>query len=343
MDNTLQGLFAGQVERTPHHIALEGIHRQDRQQCLSFGELNKKADQLAHYLGTLGVKENHLVGIMVERSIEMIIGILGVLKAGAGYVPVNSKEPSARSTYILDECNVKLLLTQSPLIAGQEAYNRYRCIVEYNNYSPGPGIDKPGTASRQSSTLAYVIFTSGSTGKPKGVPISHYNILPLLGWGIKYLGISVDDRALQNLAYYFDWSVWEIFINLISGARLYMVPDRVLLDPVGGTRFMEEHGITVLHVTPTQWQHLLTSGRGFEFLNYLFIGAERLTRELVQRSLQKVHRGCRVFNMYGPTEATIIASVLEIHRGDEKNGKNYPVSPLAYLSATPPSWCWTQP
>ncbi len=342
LDNkTIHELFAEQVIRTPHSIAIAGMddeawqgHRSlpaaginDSKMkgirtrfimpvtptgniYITYHELNEKSDQLAHHLCQEGVKANNLVGIMMERSVEMIIGILGILKAGGAYVPLNPKAPPARNTYILDECGVSILLTPSSLSDSKgESF-----------YSP-PGTQPAIPSLQPAANLAYVIFTSGSTGIPKGVPISHSNLSPLLHWGYKHLGLGAKDRTIQNLAYYFDWSVWEIFITLTSGACLYPVSEEVLLNPQTCIDFMDKHTVTVLHATPTQYQYLVNTpvlrrGRKLETLTYLFIGAEKLTYDLVHRSFESVNNNCRVFNMYGPTEATIISAVLEIQRSD---------------------------
>jgi amino acid adenylation domain-containing protein len=175
----------------------------------------------------------------------------------------------------------------------------------------------PATGHRPPATSpAYLIYTSGSTGKPKGVPISHANFSPLVHWGYRHLGIGPSDRSVQNLSYYFDWSVWEIFIALTSGAGLYMVSGEVVLDAEQYLDFIQRHGITVLHITPTHFQSLLhvSAGRRLKTLKYLCLGAEKLSCDLVGRSYEWVSEECRVFNMYGPTEATIMAAVLEIAR-----------------------------
>jgi len=185
--------------------------------------------------------------------------------------------------------------------------------------SKGSGASKPATRNPQpqpqpATSLAYVIFTSGSTGRPKGVPITHANLSALLHWGYKYLGISSGDRTLQNLAYYFDWSVLEIFITLTSGACLYVVPDEIVLNPGVCLNFMHENNITILNITPSQYSYLARLDRKAESLKYLFIGAEKLTLDLVRRVFELVNRDCRVFNLYGPTETTITSSAFEIHR-----------------------------
>nr|NIM14698.1 amino acid adenylation domain-containing protein [Candidatus Aminicenantes bacterium]NIM81428.1 amino acid adenylation domain-containing protein [Candidatus Aminicenantes bacterium]NIN20828.1 amino acid adenylation domain-containing protein [Candidatus Aminicenantes bacterium]NIN44614.1 amino acid adenylation domain-containing protein [Candidatus Aminicenantes bacterium]NIN87430.1 amino acid adenylation domain-containing protein [Candidatus Aminicenantes bacterium] len=332
-DKTIHELFEEQAERTPDHIAVVGkghgcmdawMHGNI---SITYGELNQKADQLAHYLRQKGVTENHLVGIMVEKSLEMIIGILGILKAGGAYIPLNSKAPAARSKYILDDCHVSILLTIRSL---SKEITFEREIVYLDDYPEsktyshfrggGVSADTSSFLANQStggsSGFAYVIFTSGSTGKPKGVSITHSNLSPLLHWGYHHLGLSTGDRTIQNLAYYFDWSVWEIFITLTAGVILYMVPEEIVLNPGECIDFMTKNDITVLHMTPSQFLYLVNAAKPLETLRYLFLGAEKLTHDLLQRAFVVVSNNCRVFNMYGPTEATIISSVLEIDRDD---------------------------
>jgi amino acid adenylation domain-containing protein len=173
---------------------------------------------------------------------------------------------------------------------------------------------------------------------PKGVPISHANLSPLLHWGYKHLGLGAKDRTVQNLSYYFDWSVWEIFITLTSGACLYPVPEEIMLNPQTCIDFLDKHTITVLHATPTQYQYLVNAQVPrerwkSETLTYLFIGAEKLTYDLVQRSFESVNHNCRVFNMYGPTEATIISAVLEIRRSDYERFRDLSSIPIGEPAA----------
>ncbi|MCK4765821.1 MAG: amino acid adenylation domain-containing protein, partial [Candidatus Aminicenantes bacterium] len=370
-DKTIPRLFVEQVERTPDNTAVvfEGEE-------LSYEELDERASLLAYTLVNQGVRRWDLVGIMVDRSIEMIVGILGILKSGAGYVPLNPRAPLSRSRYILDECGVKLLLTageiRERISHGEENdyFEPRNGVIEDKDFiaglseepaEAGPRIPRPvkdvaveerrrplspvfkeeiERTLRQwvcpphieegwlAETTAYVIFTSGSTGKPKGVPISHSNFCPLLHWGYKELGLGPKDRAIQNLSYYFDWSVWEIFIALTGGAALYMAPSEVLMLPGDCIEFMNKNQITVLHVTPTQYRYIVGVGKKLQSLKYLFIGAEKLTYDLVERSFVSVNEDCRVFNMYGPTEATIISAVLELYREDYKKFRRLSSIPI---------------
>ena len=225
-DKTIGQLFEEQVGRTPDNIAVKGryIH-------LTYRELNETSDQLARYLPGTGMKPGDLVGILVNRSLEMIIDILGILKAGSAYVPLNPKAPAARNKYILEECGMDLLLTTRSL---REEGEKLKGVMWEGKMIFPDTIDlgEPGPYRGVPSDLAYVIFTSGSTGKPKGVPITHAKLLPLLHWGYRHLGLNTEQRVLQNLSYYFDWSVWEIFITLTTGASLYFAADEVLLNPM---------------------------------------------------------------------------------------------------------------
>ncbi|MDQ1350344.1 MAG: hypothetical protein QG657_645 [Acidobacteriota bacterium] len=305
-------LFEEQVARTPDGIALF-VYMSYRSYgaYITYSELNKKSGHLAHLLIRKGVQSGDIVGLLVERSFEMITGILGIWKAGCAYAPLNPKAPVARNEYMLAECGARFLLTSSNLRRNFE----YLMVLDFEHLNLGIVSCFEFRASNLNpSNLAYIIFTSGSTGNPKGVLITHANLSPLLHWGYHNLGIGIHDRTLQNLSYYFDWSVWEIFITLTTGASLYISPEGMLLDAVAGVDFINRHGATILHATPTQYQYFVKAVNIPVTLKYLFIGAEKLSYDLVERSFASVSNGCRVFNMYGPTEATIISAVLEIHR-----------------------------
>ncbi|UCH97465.1 MAG: amino acid adenylation domain-containing protein, partial [Candidatus Aminicenantes bacterium] len=310
-EKTMPQLFEEQSARSPDNIAVFEMAGGNRL-SLTYRQLDETSNQLAGYLQNQGVKGNDFVGLKVGRSCEMIVGILGILKAGCAYVPLDPKAPEPRNQSILRECQVKLLLTPKEL--------------EKDNYANQSGI-KPEIEITP-NCFAYTIFTSGSTGIPKGVPITHSNLSPLLHWGYRELGIALADRTLQNLSYYFDWSVWEILITLTTGAGLYIAPEEILLNPEESIGFMREHAITALHVTPTQFGYIANLGQPLAALKYLFIGAEKLSADLVQRSFQLVNKGCRVFNMYGPTECTIITAVLEINPSQLQEFKNLSSVPI---------------
>jgi len=350
-DETLPGLFTRQVERRPHHVALVGGLESHTHLpaivSLTYEELNLESGRLAYGLIERGVKPGVIVGLLVNRSVEMIIGILGILKAGAAYLPLNPKNPVERTRYMLEDSSAGVLVTTPKLQV------KVKAEVEENSGQPGLPlhfihINTNLAFSSESSlltltstltcqvspaNLAYVIYTSGSTGKPKGVMVTHFNLSPLLHWGYKYLRLTPADRTLQNLSYYFDWSVWEIFMALTSGGALHMIPEEVVLDPEAQQRCIQRYCITVLHITPTHWQALVNAGgegapRALGSLRCLAIGAEKLTYDLVKRTYELVSSGCRVFNMYGPTEATIMSAVLEIEKGHLEKYKTLTSIPI---------------
>ncbi|HLP58410.1 MAG TPA: amino acid adenylation domain-containing protein [Candidatus Deferrimicrobium sp.] len=331
-NKTIHQLFAGQVEKTPDRIGLVGPVGQVG---LSYKELNEQSGRLAGLLIEKGVTAGDMVGIMMERSIALITGILGILKAGCAYVPINPGNPAGRIDFMLKDSGARVLINKSPLEIRNSKYETNSNDKNTNDQNKKPhfGIDfvlnfenlnfyivsnfEFRNSNFDSANLAYLIYTSGSTGNPKGVPITHANVCPLLHWGYRHLGIGSKDRTLQNLSYYFDWSVWEIFITLTTGAALVIVPGEWLLNPGEAIPFMKKNDITVLHATPSQYQHFISGGPQFETLKYLFLGAEALTVDLLKRSFDSLRGDCRVFNMYGPTEAAIISTVLEIKRGEE--------------------------
>ncbi|MCU0286548.1 MAG: amino acid adenylation domain-containing protein, partial [Acidobacteria bacterium] len=310
-NKTIHFLFAEQVERTPDHIALFG-----QTTSLSYFALHVQSNHLAIQLKKYGAAIGTIVGIMVERSIEMITGLLGILKSGGAYLPINPGQPETRTQFMLKDSGAAILLTEKEINCQLSMVNSQLSMSE----RPRRGLKGcPRRGPQHSNHLAYVIYTSGSTGNPKGVPITHANFSPLVHWGYKNMKIRETDRFLQNLSYFFDWSVWEIFLALTTGAKLYIAREDLLLDGHVLSKFLVTNKITVLHITPSQFQVLLgIESNGvpikLESLQHLCLGAEKLTYDLVKRSINIVSRDCRIYNMYGPTEATIIASVLEINK-----------------------------
>ena len=327
-DKTLQQLFEEQVERIPNHVAVAGpgmttsLIKRDIQ-YISYEELNKNSNQLSRVLLANGLKTGGLVPLMVERSIQLIQSMLGILKAGGAYLTINNQYPGERITYMLADSQADLFVTQRIFLEKIPGICKIITLDDMNLNQHEKG-NLPG-GDRDAEEVAYVIFTSGSTGKPKGVLITHANVSPLLHWGYQNLALSPTDRVIQNLAISFDWSVWEIFITLTSGAALYIADTELMLDPANIMTYMARVGVTALHVTPTQFTYFLNeistnNANILKMIRYLFIGAEKLNVELVKRAHELIRGDCRVFNMYGPTEAAIISNVLEI---DGKNESQY--------------------
>jgi amino acid adenylation domain-containing protein len=303
---TIHELFEEQVGKTPGNTAL--VYGENR---LTYRELNRRSLSLAVFLRGKGVMPNTIVGIMVDRSLEMVVGMIGILAAGGAYLPVNHRQPANRKRYMLTDCGAELLLTGAGLTEGVDESIENIDLGEKGLYEAGANHVEKVSGFED---LAYVIYTSGSTGNPKGVPISHGNFCPLLIWGKSRLSPGSGDRVVQNLSYYFDWSVWEIFLALCSGSQLVMVAEEVVINPGEYIDFIDRNGITVLQITPSHFQTIAAQERRLESLRYLCIGAEKFTLDILVRSLELVREECRLFNIYGPTEATVIASVLEIDR-----------------------------
>jgi tyrocidine synthetase III len=334
---TLHGLFEEQVRRTPLETAVAAVGKDEKNsEIVSYERLEKQSNQLAWYLRSLGVSPGSPVAVMMKRGPRLLQSILAIMKAGCVYVPVDENAPAGRIETIFKECRIRGLLTTGNMV---EHFGKH--------HSQDPGIElvnvddeyeykgQPVTSLElvvEPDQRAYIIFTSGSTGRPKGVPITHANVSPLLHWGYRQYGIGTGDRALQNLSYYFDWSVWEIFITVTTGAALYVAPDEIMTDPGQCIPYMKEQRITVLHGTPSQIRYFVDAGQPMETLKYLFIGAEKLSRELCETSFKAVNNQCRVFNMYGPTEATIIAATYEMERGDHQKYRHLTSIPIGISS-----------
>jgi len=222
-DLCLHQLFEQQVELTPQAIAVKLEN-----EFFTYQELNNRANQLAHYLQSLGVKADSLVGIFVERSLDMIIGILGILKAGGAYVPLDINYPKERITYILEDTQLSILLTQSQLLEQLPAFQGiticldqdWSTIAKQSTVSPLVEVDQ--------HNLAYIIYTSGSTGQPKGVMIEHRSVVNYILTTIREYGITSEDQILQFSSICFDASVEEIFVSLLSGATLVLRTEEML-------------------------------------------------------------------------------------------------------------------
>ncbi|MCK5058114.1 MAG: AMP-binding protein, partial [Candidatus Aminicenantes bacterium] len=318
---TIPQEFSDQVDKTPDHTAV--VYNEEE---VGYRELDDRSNVMARFLLEQGLVRCNMVGIMVDRSLELIVGILGILKAGGAYVPLNGKAPLARNRFIMAECNVKILLTGSDireqtkvegeieyfeihstmledvsLIAGlpeehkaKRDFSSSSTDINSSTYPPVNSTNASPEDLSEFQTLsspedfAYVIFTSGSTGTPKGIAVTHADLSPLLHWGYETLRIGTGDRTLQNLSVYFDWSVWEIFITLTTGAALYVAPNEVLRNSTACIDFMNANDITTFHVTPTQYRYIAAKGKKLPTLKYLFLGAEKLTYDLFERSLASV-------------------------------------------------------
>ncbi|MDM8557744.1 amino acid adenylation domain-containing protein [Candidatus Parabeggiatoa sp. HSG14] len=299
-------LFEAQVEQNPNAIAVVFEN-----QSLTYKELNTKANQLAHHLQTLGVKPEILVGICVERSLEMVYGLLSILKAGGAYVPLDPNYPQERLALMLEDSDILILLTQQKLMASLLEQNAYKILCLDSNWGE---ISKNSTDNPichvQSDNLAYVIYTSGSTGKPKGVQITHQALTNFLSTMHSSPGLTDQDILLAVTTISFDIAALELYLPLMMGAKIVLASRQVASDGVQLLEVLNNSSITVMQATPATWRMLLMAGwEGSSHLKIL-IGGEALPKELARQLLDKSHQ---VWNMYGPTETTIWSTIYQIN------------------------------
>src|SRR5437764_4066643 len=220
----LHQLFEQQVEKTPNADAL--VFGPER---LSYAELDQRANQIANYLCGLGAGPEVVVGLCVERSVEMIAGMLAILKTGAVYLPLEPRYPAERLHYMVQDAQARIVMTQSALkerLSGMAAqilaFDEALEIAHQPENNPVTRIEP--------DNLAYIIYTSGSTGRPKGVGVSHRSICPLIQWGHRNIQLNPEDRLIQYLAFGFDWWIWETILTLSSGASLYLMSEKSHLE-----------------------------------------------------------------------------------------------------------------
>lgn len=301
LDECVHELFERQVEETPESVAVSIGDAE-----LTYRELNERANQLARYLLSLGVGAESLVALALDRSLEMVIGLFGVLKAGAAYLPLDPDYPPSRLSYMMEDAQAPVVLTQGHLLerTGLAHGQKVVCldwdwslIAQHEQTNLNTTIDR--------EQLAYIIYTSGSTGGPKGVMVSHGALTNLQHSMREHLAMTASDRMLGITTLCFDIAAVEMYLPLIAGACLELVSREELLVPVKLLQRLEHS--TVLQATPSLWRMLVESGDWSRRGNYrVLCGGEALSRQLAQ---QIGERSEAVWNGYGPTETTIYSSL----------------------------------
>jgi amino acid adenylation domain-containing protein len=303
-DLCLHDLIQRQAERTPDAVGV--VFGNDQ---ISYRALNERANQLARHLQERGVSRETLVGIFLERSINMVIALLGVLKAGGAYIPLDPAYPGERIGFILEDAGVDLLLTQQdllPLLPAQSATAIDLDAVQ-NEISKQSKSAPAGAASPEN--LAYVLYTSGSTGRPKGVQITHANLVNFLASMQHEPGLGASDTLLAVTTLSFDIAGLEIYLPLISGAKVVLASRAEASDGRRLLQLMQRQRPTVMQATPATWRMLIDAGwEGSPELRVL-CGGEALAGDLAAPLLP---RCAQLWNMYGPTETTIWSSVYRV-------------------------------
>ncbi|RMQ41954.1 hypothetical protein ALQ04_04971, partial [Pseudomonas cichorii] len=298
----VQTLIEAQVLATPNAPALVFANQQ-----LSYAQLNARANQLAHKLRESGVGPDALVGICIERSLELVIGLLAILKAGGAYVPLDPDYPQDRLAYMLDDSGIGLLLTQTSLLQGLPVPDQVQtlCLDQGGDWLESYSLDNPINRSHPEN-LAYVIYTSGSTGKPKGAGNSHRALINRLHWMQNAYGLDASDTVLQKTPFSFDVSVWEFFWPLLTGARLAIALPGDHRDPERLLQTIARHSVTTLHFVPSMLQAFMTHQQveSCHSLRRVVCSGEALPAELASQVLKRLPQA-GLFNLYGPTEAAI--------------------------------------
>jgi amino acid adenylation domain-containing protein len=350
----LHQLFAAQVARTPDAVALVFDETKDERRKtkgelsgfvlrpssfvvqLTYAELNVRANRLAQLLVALGVGPEVCVGVCLQRSIAVIVALLGILKAGGTFLPLDPAYPASRLDYMLHDSRAAVLLVHAGTLAAlqvllQQPPQRLRALacldhsprppdlapaLDFCNATTPPS-DGPLALRLDPQHLAYLMYTSGSTGAPKGVPIPHRNAVAFFNCYQDLFGLRSDDQIIQYHSLSFDFSTWEIFEALLAGACLHMAPEELARDVGALSRELVRVRITVLNMTPSQFSALADDvehvHRGaLAGLRILVLGGELLPTALAQRAAQLTAPSCRLYNEYGPTETTISSAILPL-------------------------------
>jgi amino acid adenylation domain-containing protein len=322
----LHGWFEHRVQQAPEMVA---VRYSD--QALSYHELNGRSNQLARYLRRLGVGPEQLVAICLERGIEMVVAILGILKAGSAYFPLDPNYPAKRLSFMLADSGVRILLSEGNL--GKNLASHTGDVVWLDRDRQAIEVESRENLEEEvnADDLAYVIYTSGSTGNPKGAMITHGAICNHMEWIRREFGLGPEDRILQKTPFSFDASVWEFYGALLVGGQL------VMAEPGGHgnagylVEEVQRSEITVLQLVPSQLRLLVQQGRlsGCVSLRQVFSGGEVLSRELGEAFRQQLARP--LCNLYGPTEATVDTSYW-CWREEELAGSGVPIGrPVANI------------
>ncbi len=309
--------FETQVGRAPNNVAVifEG-------QSLTYQELNARANQLARYLRRLGAGPGVLVAMYLERSLEMVIGILGILKSGSAYVPMETAYPQERLAFMLEDTEAPVLLTQQSLLANLPEHKAQLVCLDTEWEKVAQESEENLSVEMTADSLAYVIYTSGSTGKPKGVLVTHYNVVRLFEATYDWYHFTEQDVWTLFHSYAFDFSVWELWGALLYGGRLVVVPYLVSRSPDTFYELLDREKVTVLNQTPSAFRQLIQAEERAEAkselsLRLVIFGGEALELQSLKPWFDRHgDRQPQLVNMYGITETTVHVTYRPINTAD---------------------------
>ncbi|MBO3462590.1 non-ribosomal peptide synthetase [Aetokthonos hydrillicola Thurmond2011] len=319
-EQCIHELFEAQVDKTPDKIA---VIFEDQQ--LTYYELDQKANQLAHYLQSLGVGTEVVVGVCCDRGLDMVIGVLGILKAGGAYIPIDPAYPQERIAFMAEDSQIAVLLTQSHLTAQLPSSQANLICLDRDWHIISAASDgtRLSTSGATTENLAYIIYTSGSTGKPKGVQIEHRSVVNFLTSMSQKPGITEKDVLLAITTISFDIAGLEIYLPLSIGAKILLVSRETAADADQLMQKLNSYNVTIMQATPATWQMLVAAGWVGNKQLKILCGGEALSPKLAS---DLIHRCGSLWNMYGPTETTIWSAAYQIVADNQPITIGYPIA-----------------
>ena len=311
-------LFEEQVERRSDYIAAKYSN-----DFITYGELNSRANKLANYLIKKGIQKGSVAGIIIDRSINMLISLLAVMKTGAAYIPLDPSFPKERLQYIIKDSNINIIVTEEKLIALVSIFQVNPIYIDSEWEIINQEDAKNIKHAQSSSDFMYVIYTSGSTGNPKGVMIKHIAVNNFLQSMKSYPGFNESDNLLAVTTVSFDIAGLELYLPLVTGGCVTIADKTETMDGKALLRLIEKHNITVMQATPSTWKIMLDAGWESTPGLKMLCGGEAFSKDLADKMLE---RGRELWNMYGPTETTIWSSVKKIERYDTKILIGHPIA-----------------
>jgi amino acid adenylation domain-containing protein len=317
MAYVLQQLLSKSAKAYPEKLAVWA-----RGKSITYRELDERSNQLAHLLREKGINKGDRVGLFFPKCVESIISMLGVLKAGGVYVPLDPQAPPDRIGYIIGNCGILILITNSEKRSGltPETVSALRCciltegtgdrcddLIEWSGLAEFPAAHAPEVSVIETD-LAYILYTSGSTGRPKGVMLSHQNALTFVEWCAEEFQVRSEDRLSNHAPLHFDLSVFDVYNTLEAGATVYLITEDLALFPTSLANFIETEAITIWYSVPSALMLLLLHGRvtaeKLQSIRILLFAGEVFPMKYL-RQLAEVAPRCELYNLYGPTETNV--------------------------------------